>query len=48
MDRVKAFNREISILKKLDHVGIVKFYDAIDYSNKVYLILEYINGSTLL
>lgn len=45
--RVNALQKEISILQHLDHVGIMKFYDAIDSGNKVSIIVEYVNGSNL-
>ena len=39
---------EISILKKLNHENIMKMYEIIDTPNNLYLILEYINGISLL
>ncbi len=39
---------EISILKHLDHDNIMKMYEVIDTPKNLYLILEYINGISLL
>ena len=39
--------QEINILSQLDHIGIMKFYDAIDSGNKVSIVVEYINGNNL-
>ena len=40
-------NREIEILKKLDHPNIVKLYETIDGKKHYHLILEYIKGESL-
>lgn len=45
--RVEALRAEIDTLNGLDHVGIMKFYDAIDSGSKVTIIVEYINGNNL-
>lgn len=45
--RVTALQKEINILSQLDHIGIMKFHDAIDSGNKVSLVVEYINGNNL-
>ncbi len=39
---------EISILKKINHENIMKMYEVIDTPNNLYLVLEYINGISLL
>ena len=41
-------NREISILKKLNHYNIIKLYNIIQEENFVYLIQEYISNGELL
>ena len=43
------FNREVEILKKVQHPNIVKFigFDIDDDLNKYYIVLEYINGRNL-
>jgi len=40
--------KEIRILKKVNHLNIVKMYEAIDTSTYVYLSTEYISGPSLL
>lgn len=40
-------NNEISILKSLDHINIIKLVEAIKINNMVYIITEYYNGKTL-
>jgi len=45
--RKKVVNREIQILKKLSHPNIVKLYEVIDSTKKLYLIMEYVKGQTL-
>jgi serine/threonine protein kinase len=45
---VQALKAEISTLSELSHIGIMKFYDAIDEGGtKVSIIMEYINGNNL-
>jgi serine/threonine protein kinase len=39
---------EAQILKKLNHPGIVKYYDDFYYKNEFHLVIEYLNGVTLL
>ena len=39
---------EINILKQLNHINIMKLYEVIDSSKYLYLVLEYINGMSLL
>ena len=48
LDKINTIENEISILKKLNHVNIMKLYDVIDTKNYLYLILEYIDGISLL
>jgi len=38
---------EITILKKLNHPGIVRIHDVIDTSTNVYIFLEFVNGGEL-
>ena len=39
---------EINILKQLDNINIMKLYEVIDTPNYLYLVMEYINGISLL
>ena len=41
-------SNEIEILKQLDNINIMKLYDVIETSNYLYLIMEYIEGISLL
>jgi serine/threonine protein kinase/tetratricopeptide (TPR) repeat protein len=41
------FLREARILSKLDHPGICRIYDLIEHQDCDFLVLEYIDGSTL-
>ena len=45
--RKKSALREIKILSKLNHPGIVKLYEAVDTSKYVYLVMEYAIGDSL-
>jgi len=43
----KALQKEIAILKKLDHPCVCKVYDVIDSPSQVYLVMEYVTGQNL-
>ena len=45
--RIRALNAETSILKQLNHEGIMGFVDSIHSGNKVSVVVEYIDGSNL-
>ena len=47
IQRKKSALREIKILSRLRHPGIVKLYEAIDTAKYVYLVMEYIQGESL-
>ena len=44
---VESLRKEIQTMSKLNHAGIMKFYDAIDTGSKISIIVEYINGNNL-
>ena len=41
-------NNEINILKQIDNINIVKLYEVIDTQSYLYLVMEYIEGVSLL
>ena len=43
-----AVKNEVAVLKNLNHDNIMKLYEVIDTSNNLYLVLEYVNGLSLL
>ncbi len=45
--RLQNFQREASLLATLSHPGIVRIYDYFPQDNRVYLVLEYIDGKDL-
>jgi calcium-dependent protein kinase len=38
---------EIDIIRKLDHPNVIKMYEAFEYDQTLYLILDYCRGGTL-
>lgn len=44
---MRAIKTELTFLKKLEHPAIVKYIDAIQKDNRIYLILEFIEGGSL-
>ena len=42
----RDWRREIEMMKKINHVNLVRFYDYIEDNNTVYLIMEYCEGGT--
>merc|ERR1712146_492397 len=46
-ERVVSLKKEMNILSRLDHVGIMRFIDSIDSGTRVNLVVDYINGSNL-
>ena len=48
-DKLKKYlDYEIKIMKMLNHPNIVKLEEEIKYQNSIYIIMEYINGGSLL
>ena len=45
--RLKSLEKEISIMKELDHPGVLKLYDAIDNIQKITLVTDYFKGKSL-
>ena len=45
--QVESLKKEIKIMSKLSHTGIMKFYDAIDSGGKISLVVEFIDGNNL-
>jgi serine/threonine protein kinase len=43
----KAIEAEVSVLSKLDHPNIVRFYEAVADEHRIYIVTEYIEGETL-
>lgn len=48
MHKKNAVKREIQVLKILNHSNIVKLYEVIDTIKNIYLIMELVNGISLL
>ena len=46
-DDKKRLNREIEVLKQVNHHNIIKLYSIIEDMSKIYIIQEYIYGSEL-
>lgn len=46
-DELLALNNEINILSEIDHPNIVKFYEAFETDEKLYLVLELMQGGEL-
>lgn len=43
----RSVSREISLLQRLDHPNIVKFYESIDTNKTINLIMEHVKGKSL-
>jgi len=46
-EQIVLLQREISIMRKLDHPNIVKLYDVFDEEKTISLVLEYVRGGEL-
>jgi serine/threonine protein kinase len=46
-EAIESFRREAELLHLLDHPNLVKVYDNFSFSQKEYLVMEYIDGDTL-
>jgi len=43
----KAAQREITVLKRLQHPGIIKLHDLIDTPKQIYIVTDYVKGISL-
>lgn len=43
----KAVQREIAVLKKLDHPHVIKMHELIETSRQINLVIEFVNGISL-
>lgn len=43
----KAVQREIAVLKKVDHPNIIKLVELIETNKQINLVMEYVNGVSL-
>lgn len=43
----KAVQREIAVLKKLDHPNVIRMQEMIETPRQINLIVEYVNGISL-
>jgi serine/threonine protein kinase len=46
-EHIDAIQEEVSILTKLDHPNIVKYYETYIDEKYIYLVMEYIGGGEL-
>ena len=46
-DNIAQIKEEVSILTKLDHPNIVKYYETYDDTKYIYLVMEYCSGGEL-
>lgn len=46
-EKKKSVSREISLMQRLDHPNIVKFYESIDTNRTINLVMEHIKGKCL-
>lgn len=46
-DKTSQIRKEIAVLLKLKHNNVIKLYDWFEDKNKIYLVLEYIDGKDL-
>lgn len=43
----KAVQREIAVLKRLDHPNVIKMHELIDTSRQINLVTDFVNGISL-
>ena len=44
---IERVSREITILKKIRHINIIRLYEVIDTSKHIFLIMEYANNGDI-
>jgi len=47
IEDIIRFRNEAAILSRLDHPNIAKIYEAFEYEDQLYIIMEYICGESL-
>ena len=47
-DQIGQIVNEVSVLNQIDHPNIVKYFETYDDKKWLYLVMEYVNGKTLL
>lgn len=43
----KAVQREIAVLRKVDHPNVIRLYELIETSKQINLVTDYVNGISL-
>ena len=43
----KAAQREITVLKRLQHPSVIRLHDLIDTQKQIYLVTDYVKGISL-
>lgn len=43
-EQIERTKREVFIMQRLDHENIIKLYDVIDKPNKLYIVMELVDG----
>lgn len=46
-ESIERFHREVQVAARLNHTNIVTAYDASEYKNNHYLVMEYVDGQDL-
>jgi serine/threonine protein kinase len=46
-EKKRSVSREITLLQRLDHPNIVKFYESIDTNKTINLVMEHVKGKSL-
>lgn len=47
-NQIEYIKQEVSILSKIDHPCIVKYYETYEDKKKLFLVMEYIDGEEIL